>query len=400
MMVRWGRILTAALVFVTPAAAGELEISSDIGLEVRTFFEDPVFPEQFETFQPSLILNTEIFYESEDRRHQFVVQPFVRLDSQDDERTHVDLREAYYRYAGDEFDLLLGVSKVFWGVTESRHLVDIINQTDGVEDIDEEDKLGQPMVKLSLLKDWGQLDLFMLPYFRERNFPGVEGRLRTPLIVDTDTAIYEDDDEENHVDVAARYSNFFGSWDVGVSVFHGTSREPRFVPGGTIADPRFIPAYDQITQAGLDIQYTKDAWLWKFEGIVREGQGDTFTAAVAGLEYTFFGVSESGADLGVLVEYLYDDRDEIEAPITPQDNDLFYGARYALNDIQDTSILAGAISDVEDGSTSGLVEAERRLGENWKGELEARFFLNVDDQNLLNFFEQDSHLTLRLTRYF
>ena len=44
--------------------------------------------------------------------------------------------------------LLVGAAKVFWGTAESRHLVDIINQTDAVEDIDEEDKLGQPMVKV------------------------------------------------------------------------------------------------------------------------------------------------------------------------------------------------------------------------------------------------------------
>jgi hypothetical protein len=33
------------------------------------------------------------------------------------------------------------------------HLVDIINQTDGVESIDGEDKLGQSMMAFSLFKD-------------------------------------------------------------------------------------------------------------------------------------------------------------------------------------------------------------------------------------------------------
>ena len=35
------------------------------------------------------------------------------------------------------------------------------NQTDGVEDIDSEDKLGQPMVNLTLERDWGALDLYV-----------------------------------------------------------------------------------------------------------------------------------------------------------------------------------------------------------------------------------------------
>ncbi len=70
----------------------------------------------------------------------------------------------------------VGVRRVFWGVTEFQHLVDIINQSDSVEDIDNEDKLGQPMINLSLVKDWGIVDFFVLPYFRERTFAGAEGR--------------------------------------------------------------------------------------------------------------------------------------------------------------------------------------------------------------------------------
>ena len=48
----------------------------------------------------------------------------------------------------------------FWGVTETAHRVDILNQTDQVESFDGEDKLGQPMVNFSWSKDWGTLDLY------------------------------------------------------------------------------------------------------------------------------------------------------------------------------------------------------------------------------------------------
>ncbi len=393
--------LVCAMVPVWACAQDNWEFGADLGFEVRSFFEEPRFPDQFDTFQPSLILNGDVRFRSDTGRHQVVFVPFARLDGQDEERTHVDLREGYYRYVGDDFEVLVGAAKVFWGVTESRHLVDIINQTDGVEDIDEEDKLGQPMVSLSLIRDWGKLDLFILPRFRIRTFPGSNGRLRFDPIIAADDPLFEDADGRWNTDFAVRYSHVLGEVDFGVSFFSGTSREPLFVPavsdGGS---PVFRPLYTKINQLGTDIQYTKDAWLFKFEGILREGQGDVFPAMVAGFEYTFFGVTQSGADLGVLMEYLYDDRSFPEAPVTVQDNDLFYGARYALNDIQDTSILAGFVTDLKDGSTSGLVEAERRLGQNWTGELEARFFVGVDDRNILSAFSQDSVLTARLTRYF
>ncbi|MEM9388288.1 MAG: hypothetical protein AAGA68_24770 [Pseudomonadota bacterium] len=384
--------------------ASEWDIGADIAAELRSFAESPRFADQLEHFQPSTAINLELRWDSQDRRHQFVVAPFVRLDAQDSRRTHVDLREGYYRYAGDSFDLQVGAAKVFWGVTESRHLVDIVNQTDGVEDIDEEDKLGQPMVKLSLLREWGQVDLLALPVFRERTFPGRDGRLRFDPVISVNDAVFGSggDTEADHTDFALRYSHYFGNVDLGLSFFNGTSREPNFTFGANpqTGAPTITPVYADIRQVGIDAQYTAEAWLWKFEGIVREGQGDTFAATVVGFEYTRYGVTKTGADLGLLMEHQYDGRDFPAAPVTVQDNDLFYGARLALNDTQDTSILAGAITDLEDGTTSASIEAERRFGQVWTGELEARLFLAVDRNNLIDAFARDSFVTLRLTRYF
>jgi hypothetical protein len=58
-----------------------------------------------------------------------------------------------------------------------------------------------------------------------------------------------------------------------------------------------IPFYAIISQGGIDLQYTKEAWLWKFEGITRSGQGKTFAAAVGGFEYTLYQVFSSVADI-------------------------------------------------------------------------------------------------------
>lgn len=386
----------------TPAFAGQWEFGSEVSVELRLFPQEPAYQGQLTDFQPSVAFLGDARWSSDDGRHQLVFAPFYRLDGEDDERTHGDIREGYYRYAGDSFDLLVGAARVFWGVTESRHLVDIVNQTDAVENIDEEDKLGQPMVKLSLLQDWGKLDFFVLPYFRERTFTGTRGRLRFDPAISGDDPIYDDPDEQWNTDFAVRYSHFIGEVDFGVSAFSGTSREPGFVLS---SDPTTLsvdlrPRYDQINQIGLDAQWTRGPWLWKLEGIGREGQGDTFAAAVAGFEYTFFGITPAGADLGILVEYLYDGREDFIAPPTIFNNDVFTGARYALNDFQDTAILAGVVTDLEDGSMSGRLEAERRFGANWVAELEAQFFTNVDNSNLVAIFEQDSLLTFRVSRFF
>lgn len=376
--------------------AADIDLSGSVAAQLRHFFQQPRFQGQCENFQPSTVFVPEIRVRTGQGTHQFTFVPYLRLDVCDEARSHFDLREAYWRYVDESWEILAGVNHVFWGVTESRHLVDIINQTDLVEDIDEEDKLGQPMINLSFQRDWGNVSVYILPGFRERTFPGHKGRLRPPLPVDRDRTRYESSAGRKHVDVAARYSHFIGDWDLGISYFCGTAREPKLIVNENAT--ALVPFYDLISQGGIDLQYTHGAWLWKFEGIARSGQGRTFMAGVGGLEYTLYQVFGS-ADVGLLFEYLYDGRDE-NAPATLFDDDLFVGARLALNDTQDTQALVGTIIDRSHGSTAWSVELERRIGERWKLEVESRLFFNTSQQDVLDTFAVDDFVSVRLSWFF
>lgn len=391
---------TLALLSAKDVRAGELgpvDLSGFVGVEGRYFAQSPAHTGQESEPELSVILNPEFRYRTEDRAHQFSFIPFYRHDSRDDARSHFDVREAYWLWIGDEIEVLVGANKVFWGVAESRHLVNIINQTDAVEDLDGEDYLGQPMVNIGAQLDWGRVDLYALPYFRERTFPGTSGRFRTAVPVDTKNAQFEASDDEKHIDFAARYSHYFGDWDVGLSYFYGTSREPTLALNNT--GTRLIPMYELINQFGTDIQYTIDAWLWKFEGIVREGQGDTFAAAVGGFEYTFYQIYDDAWDFGVLAEYQYDNRD-FQAPGTAADEDIFIGTRLTLNDIQDTSLLAGLSYDPDTKEAFYNLEAERRIGDNYSVELRIRYLAGSDPGDDATAFEHDDYFQLRFSRYF
>ena len=373
------------------------DFGGDAGVEGRVFFHDPRWPGQSDApLAGSISLNQEVRWRNEEGNQRARFKAFGRLDSQDSKRSHADLREAYWAYEGDGWEILLGLNRVFWGVTESRHLVDIINQTDLVEDIDQEQKLGQPMINTMLQRDWGQLDLYIMPWFRERTFPGIQGRVRAPLPVDENNAHYESADARHHTDLALRYSHFVGDLDIGTSVFHGTSREPAFVLSA--AGDRLQPVYDQITQLGVDLQYTREAWLWKLEAIARDTSHDSFSAFVGGFEYTFHGLGDGANDLGILLEYLYDGRDVVSPP-TVFENDVFAGTRLALNDSSDTSILAGIAVDLNSQEMFLNIEAERRLGESLSLELRLRAFMNTSTESPLHFFEQDDYAQLRLTWY-
>ena len=387
-----------AAFFASPARGGEVDISGSVEMQARSFWNGPQWAGQDDrALQGSVSLTTEVRWYNEDGNQRAAFIPYLRWDTTDEERSLTDFREAYWAFAGDSYEVLAGANTVFWGVTESMHLVDIINQTDFAADIDGEDKLGQPMISLVVQRDWGEITGFLMPYFKERTFAGPDGRFRPPLPVDTDNAVYESSEEENHVDLALRYSHYFGDIDVGLSAFSGTSREPRFMPSRDGAS--LVPVYDQINQFGIDLQYTADSWLWKLEAIIRDGATHSFAAAVGGFEYTLYQVAESSADVGLILEYQYDGRNELEA-VTTADNDLFAGTRLALNDVQDTAVLAGISYDAETGERFVNIEAERRFGDDWFGELRVRVFSGAEQGDATYWLQRDDYLQLSIARFF
>ena len=385
------------LVTATGVMASGYDFSGLAGLEGRGFFEEERYPGQ-ERNNGSFFLQPEYRY-GWSGGSAITVIPFLRVDSADEERTHFDLRELNVLLAGERAELVLGLDKVFWGATEFVHLVDIINQTDLVEQIDGEEKLGQPMLHVSVASDWGTVDAFILPFFRERTFPGKSGRLRGPLYVDPDEARYENGAEERHVDFAVRYSHTIGNVDFGVHHFWGTGREPILTPvlndGGELV---LASTYPQIDQTGVDVQAVLGGWLVKFEGFRRTGQGDLYHAAAGGIEYTFFAVLDSKTDIGCVAEYAWDERND--SATTPYQDDLMLGLRLALNDPAGSQALFGYIRDTENRSGILTLESRRRIGDDWTVSLEGAVFLDQPRKDYLYGLRDDDFLSLEISYYF
>ncbi len=375
------------------------EVSGYSGVESLGFWESPLESQQHSHYL-SVVMETEFYHEWDRGRQSLVFVPFFRWSEYDDRRTHFDIRELNWLKVADDWELRVGIRKEFWGVTESQHLVDIINQSDWVENSDTEDKLGQPMINLALIgPEGGTLDLFLLTGFREAVFPGAQGRLRFSPRVNDEQADFESEGLERHLAVAARYADSVGQWDFALSFFHGTSRTPRFIrtKQNNNAD-QFIAYYEQINQGGLELQLTDDNWLWKLESIIREGQGQTYFAGTGGFEYTWFDVFSSGADVGLLLEYLYDSRG-FNAPVFYQD-DIMTGFRLTLNDIQSSELLAGMIIDRRRGTQSYSIEASRRLGDSWKMAFELRLLTQVSESDFSYSLRKDDQLRFELSYHF
>ncbi|MFW5444543.1 MAG: hypothetical protein ACKE51_09600 [Methylococcaceae bacterium] len=382
-----------------------VDVSGYIGLDLRYFVESSALPGQNnESLYPSFELKPEFQYQWNNENDRLKLTPYLRYDAFDHNRRYFDVREAYWQHRFNNADLKIGIAEVFWGVTESRHLVNIINQVDTVEDIDEEDRLGQPMVNLNWFSsNGGTYEFYLLPGFRERRFANKQGRLRLDgLPINQDDGVYESSLEQAHVDAAFRWSHIIGEWDIGLSHFYGTSREARFeIPENTIGRPlKLIPHYDIIHQTSIDLQWTHDSWLWKLEAFNRVGNDKTFQALVAGFEYAFYGVLDSNIDVSLLSEYLWDNRSD-NAPLTPFNNDVFAGLRLAFNDTQNTEILLGGIMDVENQASLISLEASRRIMDSWKVSIDSRVFVNITRKSrALTAMKHDSFINLQLAYYF
>ena len=394
-----------ALVFHGRAVAqsGTREFSGRLSVESRWYPKTGAYSGQ-RSHGSGFVAEPRIYVEDA-RGRSFTLAPFFRFDAGDKRRTHADLREAYLLLFGEfrnqEWELRLGVDRVFWGVTESRHLVNIVNQIDLVEHPYREPALGQPMAHLTWSGDWGAVELFGMTCHRARTFPGRNGRLRFPFIVDNERVSYESEAGRWHPDVAARYSRSAGNMDVGISVFDGNSRDPLLLPGVDRKGlPVLLPEYDRIRQIGLDAQLTAGSWLFKIEALGRAGARDRhgveveYVASTMGGEYTFYSVIGSAVDLSLIGEWNYDGRGRNATNIFQ--NDLFFAARLAFNDVQSTELLGSMMNDIDTTTRVFTFEFNRRLSDRFSLHVEAIALLDVDADDLSYASRRDSFVELNV----
>ena len=400
-------IALLGFVCATCAVGQKFDVNSEISVQGRWYPQSPIFPEQRSSTMGAVVKTT--LHVELASKTSFTFTPLYRYDSADSQRTHGDVREAYFLMYDDwkdtSWELRLGQASVYWGVTEIYNLVDIINQTDLVEHPRNRPKLGQPMVHLTVYGNWGIAESFLLPYHRKRTFPGPEGRLRSRFPIN-ENASYEHRDEENHVDVAFRYSNSVGPYDFGLSMFVGTNREPAFLASGQpdLATQEYItlqPYYEQIEQFGLDLQLTTSRLLYKFEAIKRNGmrnlygEEESYHALILGTEHTIYILFNSSASLTVLAEWLYDARGSRSTSVWT--NDLFVSGFLSFNDVAGTELVAGLLADLEYDYSALNLEFKRRLSDTWTMRLESIVNLSSDPADLTYDGRNDSFLGIDFT---
>lgn len=367
--------------------------SGFVETENRYFFQNGLYDSQ-KDYYSSLTFQLDYSKEVKHSNSFIKYSLFGRYDFIDVNSTHFDIRELYYKKQFKNLHTSLGFKQVFWGVVESTNINDIINQKDMLEGINEETKLGELMWHNIIIKSYGSFETYFMPIHRSVEFPGEKGRLRPPIdSTVSKEKLYEYDLKNMYPSTAIRYTHTIENLDLGVNFFHGLSREPK-IKQNQNETSIFYPV---INQFGGDFQYNYQALLIKSELIYNINNYGNYSAVVVGFEYTQGNFLRSGGDLGLVCEYLYDERGR--STIRSMDNDLFIGARYSSNNISGTQILIGGIFDLSKSSRIYSLTASSRLNDILKLEIKGNWFNNISSEEFMFLFKNDSYIQVKLIMY-
>ena len=383
----------ATLLVIAPLAASGGEFGGSLEARLATYPSTPLDPQQQKNAY-SLVFNPEFSHQWETSSLSF--SGYSQLSDDNSGRSHNDIRELEFITWGEQWELRAGIGELFWGSTESRHLVDVVNQRDGLAL--EGSKLGQPLVGLTLTHDWGNLDLLLLPGFRKGGFPDSGSRLRPALPVADALTTYEAEEGDDHIDGALHWSASLDTVDFGLTLFEGTQRQPRLTPQLAGGAPVLIPHYPLLTLYGLDLTWLNEDWIWKLEAVSRRVEGQTQRALTVGFEVAQYGLFDSSSDLGWLVEYSWDEGGKSN---TLFDNDLMVGLRWSGNDSDSSEAMLGLMIDLENESKLLSLEASRRLTDDWKIGFSGKTVIDSSEGDpLLYGLRQDSYLEASLSYFF
>lgn len=442
-------LISCSLFAPLAAGAQNLSFEGEIDLSARYFSNDGALEGQTEA-GTSFIGATRLAASGSLSFGQVALE----LRGRKDQKTGVsswDLSKAYLAGEIGSTQWLVGSDVVFWGVAESYNPVNIVNQRGSFISGDDADRRGQPMIALSFDTDTlGTFSFFGLLGFRELNYEEADQRLRFDVVPDGRRAMFETDSE---IAFALRNTNTLstqnGSLDYAVSLFSGRDRQPVYLPGcafreddvssatcnrvndkiraayedlsGDVDDPideafnaldpetqifllsgnsvGAVPYYQDIHQIGLELAYATGDWQLKFEGAQRFTDRETYFSGVVGAEYSFGNIFGTDGELRGAVEYIYDDRSQLQ-PQTFLDNEVFAALHYDFNNVSNTSLSISGLRDIDTDSTLTYINLSSRLTDNMSLDL-SKTFINADDtDDPLSALDEDDFFEFSLKYFF
>lgn len=289
-------------------------------------------------------------------------------------RSFLRVDELYGAYDFEEDQLMAGRSIRFWGALEVRNIVDGFNPSDLRGTPFETDKMGVWNAAWTHYTETGSFALIVKTDEEDQKMakPPYVYYFFPPNV--TYDATLQTEDSRYRPTVYLRYGGSTESdtpLDYALIVQHGYDSQ-RFFSADTFTPPIALQAHAYLVNKLLTYNtLVLGETLLKLEGVyadvIKTPSISDYYQLGLGIEHTLTAALGDG-DLGLIGEYYYydtlqkgaDKYTDLELFEVFQ-NDLFVGIRYTANDISDTSLVGGAIFDLDYAEQSYYVQAQTRL---------------------------------------
>jgi hypothetical protein len=181
--VRWkteAALLAAALAAAAPPGLADDEGSiraksrGELSLESRAFSDD----DDSRTQDAGLGLFGRFEWQLKSGEYEARLRGFGRVDSQDSKRSLAAVEEAFAQWKRERLRVRVGYDVVNWSATEAFHPADVLNARNLDSDIENFEKLGEPMVAVQWgLSETTSLQALFMPMYVDSVYPSPHSRL-------------------------------------------------------------------------------------------------------------------------------------------------------------------------------------------------------------------------------
>ena len=169
-----GLALAAAAVAAVADDVVRTKTRGEVTLEARAFDDD----HDSRTKDQGLGLFGRFEWQLKSGEHEARLRGFGRWDARDSKRNLAAVEEAFVQWKRDRLRVRLGADIVNWSATEAFHPADVLNARNLDSDIENFEKLGEPMLALQLgVGEATQLQLLLMPMYVDSAFPSPHSRL-------------------------------------------------------------------------------------------------------------------------------------------------------------------------------------------------------------------------------
>lgn len=415
--------LVACLACATAVAPLRAEVGSkgSIAIEGRGFWPDD--DDRTEDFGVALTGRLELVHKHGKWRED--LRLLGRVGAIDPTRSVFIVEEGFVGYKDKKLTLRFGPQLLNWTATEAFHPADVINSRNFDSNVENADKIGEPMLSASFRMGRGRFELFYMPFRMEPLLPGSSSRLSfapagtalgDPLWIGRDGELGDAVTEPTQV--AVRVSQTIGDADIALQfVNHQDRSQPTVALDPETGSVR--PLYAMVTHFGLTWTHVLESLIVKLEAAHRRFAEPSslgrfvplgrlvpndHTQVALGFEYGWS--DDDGEDFTLLLEgqaVIGGDEDE-RAALSPFQNDVLVGLRWSANDIDATSLTTGVIFDVTRLEILGNVQYSQRLSDTWSLAAGLRVLFAEESDGPtpvgLEALDGSHHLQLTLTRHF